>query len=76
MSLQGDFKVQEWMAVQQQFGGITRGNYLGIIQAPQNLQQITPKIDFATRYPVIPSVPGQVEQAMQTAEKIFGSFNP
>ena len=74
MSLKSDFKVQEWMAVQKQFGGITRGNYLGIVQAPQNLQQVTPKIDFATRYPVIPSLPGQVEQAMQTAEKVFGKL--
>ncbi len=71
MSLNPHFKVKDWMAAQLQFGGITSGKYLGIVKAPDNIQKVTPKIDFSTQYPVIPSVPGQIEKAMSALKNVY-----
>lgn len=72
MDLKAHFKVKDWMAAQMQFGGITSGRYLGIVKAPEDIERITPKIDFPTKYPVILSMPGQIDEAISALKNIYG----
>lgn len=71
MKLDKNFKVKGNEAVEMKLAGITGGHYLAIVKAPQNLQEITPKIDFPTHYPVIPSAPGTISEIENTLEDIF-----
>jgi phospholipid/cholesterol/gamma-HCH transport system substrate-binding protein len=64
-----DFKVDS-KAVELKSGGITGQSYLAIDAAPANLQAVTPKITFSPEYPVIPSLPGEV-QIMEAVDKIY-----
>jgi phospholipid/cholesterol/gamma-HCH transport system substrate-binding protein len=64
-----DFKVDS-KAVELKSGGITGQSYLAIDAAPTNLEAVTPKITFFPEYPVIPSLPGEV-QIMEAVDKIY-----
>lgn len=78
MELNLAFKVRENEAVEMKLAGITGGQYLAIVRAPKNLQEVTPKINFPTKYPVIPSARGtisQIENALEDAFKKFQSIN-
>jgi ABC-type transporter Mla subunit MlaD len=58
------------MAVDLSQQGLMGQVFLGINQAPPNIKEITPKIDFPTKYPVIPSHPGEFSQIERSLEKI------
>jgi ABC-type transporter Mla subunit MlaD len=69
MKLNPKFNVKG-MAVALSQQGIMGQVFLGIGQAPPNIKEITPKINFATKYPVIPSHPGEFSRIETSLEKI------
>jgi ABC-type transporter Mla subunit MlaD len=69
LALKPDFKVDHAMALQLGLQGITGQRYLKIGPAPANIGQLSPKIDFPTRLPVIPSYPGELASIEQGLEK-------
>ncbi len=71
MKINSDFQVQKGEAVEIQMAGITGGHYLAIVDAPPNVEKVTPKIDFPTRHPVIPSVPGTLATIESSIEGVF-----
>lgn len=74
MELKPSFEVKHNYAVQLKMAGITGGDYLAIVEAPADLQQVTPKVTAQTKYPLIPSIPGtltDIEDALQSAMDKF-----
>jgi ABC-type transporter Mla subunit MlaD len=69
MKLDPKFNVKG-MAVDLSQQGIMGQVFLGIGQAPPNIKEITPKINFPTKYPVIPSHPGEFNRIETSLEKI------
>ncbi len=69
MKLDPKFNVKG-MAVDLTQQGIMGQVFLGIGQAPPNIKEITPKINFPTKYPVIPSHPGEFSRIETSLEKI------
>jgi ABC-type transporter Mla subunit MlaD len=51
------------MAVKLIFAGIMGQLYLSVDQAPPDLDQITPKITFVLKYPLIPAYPSEIQIA-------------
>jgi phospholipid/cholesterol/gamma-HCH transport system substrate-binding protein len=69
MKLEPNFDVKG-MAVDLSQQGIMGQVFLGINQAPPNIKEITPKINFPTKYPVIPSHPGEISRIEDSLEKM------
>jgi phospholipid/cholesterol/gamma-HCH transport system substrate-binding protein len=69
MKLDPKFNVKG-MAVDLSQQGIMGQVFLGISPAPPNIKEITPKIDFPTKYPVIASHPGEISRIETSLEKI------
>jgi ABC-type transporter Mla subunit MlaD len=59
LKISPDFNIAS-KAVELKPGGITGSPYLAIEAAPADLEEVTPKITFSHKYPVIPSLPGEV----------------
>lgn len=74
MKLNPGYKVRGNEAVEVTFTGLTSGPALAIVQAPHNLQEITPKIDFPTEYPVIPSTKGIIARIEDVVNQISGKM--
>lgn len=74
MKLDSGFKVKKSMAIQKNIKGITGQSCLAIVEAPSNLESVTPKIDFSLQFPIIPSVPGQIEQIQIALKHIYSKF--
>jgi ABC-type transporter Mla subunit MlaD len=70
LKLNPDFNVAH-MAVQPNTQGFIGPLYLAIDKAPADLQKVTPKITFATKYPLIPSYPGEMTQIMHDMKKVI-----
>ena len=71
LELRPDFEVRESMAAELSQEGITGQRYIAISKAPSNIKQMTPKIDFPVRYPVIPSRPGEMTEIKHALEAIY-----
>jgi ABC-type transporter Mla subunit MlaD len=69
MKLNPNFNVKG-KAVDLSQQGIMGQVFLGIGPAPPNIKEITPKINFPTKYPVIPSHPGEFARIEDSLEKI------
>jgi phospholipid/cholesterol/gamma-HCH transport system substrate-binding protein len=67
MQLASNFDVAN-MAVKLIFAGIMGQLYLSIDQAPPDLDQITPKINFPLKYPLIPAHPSEIQIAEALAK--------
>ena len=67
MQLASNFNVAN-MAVKLIFAGILGQLYLSIDQAPPDLDQITPKINFPLKYPLIPARPSEIQIAEALAK--------
>ena len=67
MQLASNFNVAN-MAVKLIFAGIMGQLYLSIDQAPPDLDQITPKINFPLKYPLIPARPSEIQIAEALAK--------
>jgi phospholipid/cholesterol/gamma-HCH transport system substrate-binding protein len=74
MSIRPDFKV-DGMAVQPKLKGISGQDYLQIAPAPANIQETSPEINFPTKYPVIPSRPGQIHQIEARLKKAMNKLD-
>ena len=70
LKLKPDFNADN-MAVEPSMKGFTGGLYLAIDQAPPDLKEVSPKITFTTKYPVIPSQPGEMTQIKNALEKVY-----
>lgn len=62
IQLASNFNVAN-MSVKLIFAGIMGQLYLSIDQAPPDLDQITPKINFPLKYPLIPAHPSEIQIA-------------
>jgi ABC-type transporter Mla subunit MlaD len=74
LKLRQDFNMKS-MAVQLKLKGITGQLYLAVGQAPPDIGQVTPKISFHPKYPVIPSQPGGIYQIEEALDKIYKKIN-
>ncbi len=70
LKLTPDFNVTS-KAVALTLRGITGQVFLALDQAPPNLDQVTPKITFPHRYPLIPAQPGEMRQIVTALQKIY-----
>ncbi|MEJ2070111.1 MAG: MlaD family protein [Syntrophobacterales bacterium] len=73
LKISPDFNVDS-KAVELKPGGITGQPYLALDAAPADLEKLTPKITFPHKYPLIPSLPGEV-QIMEAFNKIYKKIN-
>ena len=71
LSLEADFELENEMAVRRSIKGITGQAYLAIIKAPENIQQMTPKLDFPIQHPRIPSIPGRIERVSSSLAELY-----
>jgi phospholipid/cholesterol/gamma-HCH transport system substrate-binding protein len=69
MTLDAGFNTAD-MAAQMRLRGIS-GQFVALDRAPADLDQITPKITFKPKYPVIPSRPGEMHQLIAALKKIY-----
>jgi len=72
LSLDAGFRVEGPMAVQPAMKGISGQSYLAIVQAPDNIQELTPEIDFPVDHPMIPAIPGRIQQVESALAKLYG----
>ena len=75
MSLKSDFQVDRTIAIELQVQGITGLQYLEITKAPENIDQLTPKISFPTKYTILRSYPSDIEQLKLALEDIYQKFS-
>jgi ABC-type transporter Mla subunit MlaD len=61
MKLGTDFRVDNTIAARLREQGLTGLRYLEIDSAPEDIEQLTPKITFPTKYPFIQSYPSEIE---------------
>ncbi|MFW5997922.1 MAG: MlaD family protein [Desulfovermiculus sp.] len=71
MALDPDFKVADDMAVSKAMEGVTGQSSLSIVQAPEDIHEITPAIDFDPPHPVIPSVPGRIARVENALSELY-----
>jgi paraquat-inducible protein B len=71
LELRPDFKVDRSLAVSLAQRGITGQRYLEIGKAPADIDQITPKVTFPLKYPVIPSRPGEIATIEQALKQLY-----
>lgn len=71
LKLKHDFHVDESVAIQLREQGLTGLRYLEIDKAPKNIDELTPKITFPTKYPVLRSYPSEIEQLKTALEDLY-----
>jgi phospholipid/cholesterol/gamma-HCH transport system substrate-binding protein len=74
LQINPDFNVQG-KAVELKLKGVMGAQYLAINAAPPDLEEVTPKITFSHKYPLIPSVPGQMSQIIHALEHVYHKIN-
>jgi ABC-type transporter Mla subunit MlaD len=75
IKLKSDFKVDQSVAIQLREQGLTGLRYLEIDTAPENIDQLTPKISFPTKYPILRSYPSEIEQLKYALQDIYQKFS-
>jgi phospholipid/cholesterol/gamma-HCH transport system substrate-binding protein len=75
MHLKPEFRVDQALAIQLREMGLTGLRYLEIDTAPANIQELTPKINFSSEHPVIPSYPSEIVQLKTALETIYKKIN-
>lgn len=71
LSLDSEFKLKDSMVVQPAMQGISGQSYLAVTQAPDTVQELTPEIDFPVESPVIPGIPGRIEQVENALARLY-----
>jgi phospholipid/cholesterol/gamma-HCH transport system substrate-binding protein len=61
MKLKSDFRVDTTICAKLHEQGLTGLRYLEISTAPEDIEQLTPKITFPTKYPLILSYPSELD---------------
>ncbi|MCE5334876.1 MAG: MlaD family protein [Desulfobacteraceae bacterium] len=75
LALQSDFHVDQDVAVQLRDQGLTGLRFLEIDKAPENIGEITPKISFDPKYPVLKSYPSELAQLKNALQTIYEKVN-
>lgn len=75
MDLRPDFKVDRSLGIQLREQGLTGLRYLEIDEPPKNIENLTPKLTFTPRYPVIPSYPSELQQLKEALQTIYDKVN-
>mgnify|MGYP006291002023 FL=1 len=70
MVLDSEFRVEDNMVVRRELKGVTGQCRLSIVQSGEEKEELNPDIDFSGPYPVIPTMPGRMEQV----EKALGDL--
>jgi phospholipid/cholesterol/gamma-HCH transport system substrate-binding protein len=71
MHLNPEFQVEEGLAVQLREQGLTGLRYIEIDTAPENIEQLTPKLTFQPPHPVIPTYPSEMDQLKAALESVY-----
>ena len=71
LKLKPDFPVGSDIAIQLQTQGLTGLQYLEIDAAPKDIDQLTPKLSFKPKYPVIRSFPSELAQLKYALQDIY-----
>lgn len=72
--LDADFALKDHLAVRRAIKGITGQACLALVEAPKDLEEMTPQIDFPVQHPFIPSIPGRVEQVSRSLAELYGKL--
>ena len=75
MALRADYQIGGGVAVQLRDQGLTGLRYLEIDTAPENIDKLTPTIEFKPHYPVIPSYPSEIQQLKSALQSIYDRMN-
>ncbi len=71
LNLKSDFRVDQNISVQLREQGLTGLRYLEIDKAPEDIAEVTPRVGFPTRYPVIRSYPSELEQLKMALQSMY-----
>jgi ABC-type transporter Mla subunit MlaD len=71
MYLKPGFKVDESLAIRIKQQGLTGLRYLEIDTAPPDIRELTPKLEFEPKHPVIPSYPSDFKQVYRALETLY-----
>ncbi len=71
MKLKADFRVDNTIAAQLREQGLTGMRYLEIGSAPEDTEQLTPKITFPTKYPFIQSYPSELDLLVMGLHNLY-----
>ena len=71
LKLKPDFPVGPDIAIQLQTQGLTGLQYLEIDAAPKDIDQLTPKLNFQAKYPIIRSFPSELAQLKFALQDIY-----
>ncbi|MEM5790050.1 MAG: MlaD family protein, partial [Syntrophobacteraceae bacterium] len=71
VELDSEFRVDRTVAMQLREQGLTGLRYLEIDSAPANLDELTPKITFPTKYPILRTYPSEIQQLKGALEEIY-----
>ncbi len=74
LKLKTSFKVDSSVCAQLQVQGLTGLNYLEIGPTPKDIDRLSPKIDFASPYPVIRSYPSEIDVLELRLHDLFAQF--
>jgi len=74
MKLRADFRVDNTIAARLREQGLTGLRYLEIDTAPEDIEQLTPKITFPTKYPSIQSYPSELELLEAGLHNLYVKF--
>ncbi len=69
--LKPDFPVDDSLVIRLREQGITGLRFLEIDTAPEDVEALTPKIDFVPPYPVIKSYPSEITALKRAAEQLY-----
>jgi ABC-type transporter Mla subunit MlaD len=75
IKLKADFRVDDTIAIQLRAQGLTGLSYLDIDAARENIDQISPKITFPTKYPILKAQPSEMEQLKYALQDIYEKFS-
>ncbi len=72
--LKPEFKVNHALVIRLLEQGLTGLRYLEIVSAPADTAKMTPRIDFPTQYPLIPSYPSEIAQLKTGLESLYSKI--
>jgi phospholipid/cholesterol/gamma-HCH transport system substrate-binding protein len=75
MHLHPEFRVDQSLAIQLREMGLTGLRYLEIDTAPADVLELTPRINFTSEHPVIPSYPSEIVQLKTALDTIYKKIN-
>ncbi|MFZ2448417.1 MAG: MlaD family protein [Syntrophobacteraceae bacterium] len=75
VKLKSDFRVDLMVAMQLREQGLTGLSYLEIDTAPENIESLTPRIAFPTKYPILRTYPSEISQLKFALQDIYEKFS-